>query len=53
MSRHAVFISSVFVSLLAGLPAAAHAQAREGFWLGVGGGFGSAGVSCDECAAGT
>ena len=49
MLRRAVFIGSVLVSLIAGIPTAAHAQPREGFWLGVGGGYGSAGVSCDDC----
>ena len=45
-----LIVSSTFVILAAGFPAAAHAQAREGFWIGVGGGYGSVGVSCDECS---
>ena len=28
---------------------AGHPQARQGFWIGLGGGYGSAGVSCDGC----
>jgi len=28
---------------------AQHAQVREGFWAGVGAGWGSMGVSCDGC----
>jgi len=50
MLLRAVFIGSAFVSLVAGIPTAAHAQPREGFWLGLGGGYGSAGVNCDDCA---
>src|SRR5262245_61344992 len=45
----AVFGGFVVAVLLAGIPASASAQAREGFWLGLGGGYGSAGVSCDDC----
>jgi hypothetical protein len=41
-------IGFVFVVLVAGIPGSASAQAREGFWFGMGGGYGSAGVSCDE-----
>lgn len=47
-----LIVSSTFVILAAGLPATAHAQAREGFWIGVGGGYGSAGADCDECGEG-
>ncbi len=28
---------------------AQHPQTRQGFWIGFGGGYGSAGVSCDGC----
>jgi len=36
-------VSSVVV------PSVATAQGRQGFWFGVGGGFGSADVTCDDC----
>lgn len=49
MWSRSVMVGLVFVTLLGGLPSAADAQAREGFWFGVGGGYGSAGISCDEC----
>ena len=48
MQRVAI-IGSLLVLLVPGLPSLAAAQAREGFWFGIGGGYGSAGVSCDEC----
>jgi opacity protein-like surface antigen len=28
---------------------AGHPQERQGFWIGLGGGYGSANVSCDDC----
>ena len=31
------------------MPAEASAQERQGFWFGIGGGYGWAGVSCDDC----
>ena len=37
------------VLLASPLAWAAHPQARQGFWIGFGGGYGSAGVSCDGC----
>jgi hypothetical protein len=42
------FLLGVFVAASL-LPSRAIAQDRAGFWFGVGGGFGSAGVSCDDC----
>jgi hypothetical protein len=45
-----IIVSSTFVMLAAGLPAAAQAQAREGFWIGAGVGYGSVGVGCDVCS---
>jgi hypothetical protein len=44
-------VGVLFVVLVAALPSAAGAQPREGFWFGAGGGYGSAGVACDECDA--
>ena len=46
----AAIIASALVTLVAGFPADARAQAREGFWIGAGGGYGSVGVGCDECS---
>jgi outer membrane protein with beta-barrel domain len=40
---------SVLALVVIMLPSAASAQERKGFWIGVGGGFGSADVSCDDC----
>lgn len=31
---------------------AGHPQERQGFWIGLGGGYGSAGVGCDGCDGG-
>ncbi len=36
----------------AGSAAAGHPQERQGFWLGIGGGYGSADATCDECGEG-
>jgi hypothetical protein len=36
----------------AGRASAEHAQERQGFWLGIGGGYGSADATCDECDGG-
>jgi hypothetical protein len=47
--NRAVTVGFVFGVLVGGIPISAHAQTREGFWFGVGGGYGSAGISCDEC----
>jgi hypothetical protein len=32
-----------------GMPSVSAAQNRQGFWFGVGGGYGSAGIDCDGC----
>jgi len=45
-----IMFASVFVGLV--LPSAAAAQDRRGFWLNVGGGVGSATVTCDDCEGG-
>lgn len=37
------------VSFVTVLPRAGYGQERQGFWVGVGGGYGSADASCDEC----
>jgi hypothetical protein len=37
------------VSLVTMLPRTSEGQERQGFWIGGGGGYGSADVSCDEC----
>lgn len=50
MWSRSVIVGLVFVTLIGGLPSAADAQAREGFWFGAGAGYGSVGVSCDECS---
>jgi len=40
----------MFLAVVCGLvPATGAAQERQGFWIGFGGGYGSAGVSCDDC----
>ena len=31
------------------MPSVSSAQDRQGFWFGVGGGYGSAGIRCDDC----
>jgi outer membrane protein with beta-barrel domain len=49
-ARHVVLVVASILCLM--LPATAFSQERAGFWFGIGGGFGSAGVSCDdECGA--
>ncbi len=35
-----------------GQASAEHPQKRQGFWLGIGGGYGSADATCDECDGG-
>ena len=47
MTVRTFFLGVLVVASL--LPTSAIAQDRAGFWFGVGGGFGSAGVSCDDC----
>lgn len=42
-------VSGVLALLWLTTPAKAAAQDRAGFWFGIGAGFGSAGVSCDDC----
>jgi hypothetical protein len=37
------------VSFVTIFPEAGYGQERQGFWIGGGGGYGSADVSCDEC----
>ena len=43
-------LTLVTLSLAAAPAAAQHPQTREGFWAGVGMGWGSFGLSCDGCA---
>jgi hypothetical protein len=40
------------VWLLASSASAGHPQDRQGFWIGLGGGYGSADASCDDCEGG-
>jgi hypothetical protein len=42
-------IGMAVAALWAGVPSAAAAQTREGFYFGLGGGIGSATASCDQC----
>lgn len=49
MRHTAIVVWSILIMWCLALPSAAVAQERAGFWGGVGGGYGSAGVSCDEC----
>lgn len=37
------------VAFVTNFPKAGYGQERQGFWIGVGGGYGSADASCDEC----
>jgi len=51
MRRHlrlAVVLSVLALSCVA-VPSVATAQERGGFWIGLGGGGGSAGIRCDDC----
>ena len=42
--------TSLVLALLCGAyPSSALAQNRQGFWFGLGGGFGSANATCDDC----
>ena len=47
-SRHVILVVFSAVAWLA-LPANAFSQERKGFWFGIGGGYGSAGISCADC----
>jgi hypothetical protein len=51
MRRTTIVLWSLALVCLA-IPARAHAQERKGFWIGAGGGYGSAGVSCEDCGGG-
>ena len=42
-------VASVFATSTVAFPSSAWAQNREGGWFGVGGGFGTANVTCDDC----
>lgn len=44
-----VVIGMAVAALWTGVPSAAVAQTREGFYFGLGGGIGSATASCDQC----
>ena len=49
-STHVSLTASCVLLLLGVLfPASAAAQDRKGFWFGIGGGYGSANVTCDDC----
>ena len=52
MRRHLTILGFVVVLSWVALPSSAFAQNRQGFWFGFGGGYGSAGVSCDDCEEG-
>jgi hypothetical protein len=41
-----------YVALASVASADSHARERHGFWIGLGGGFGSADVTCDDCGSG-
>ena len=43
-------ICALFAALLATTASAQQAQARQGFWIGGGMGYGSMGLKCDGCA---
>jgi hypothetical protein len=43
------FVLTVLTLAWIGMPSVAAAQNRQGFWFGVGGGYGSAGIACDDC----
>lgn len=47
-----VVVLSVLALSCVAVPSVATAQEREGFWIGVGGGIGSADLRCDDCDAG-
>jgi hypothetical protein len=51
MRRMMAVLWSVWAVGLGAVATPASAQDRQGFWIGAGGGFGSAGVSCDDCGA--
>ena len=54
MKRHLrrVVVLSVLALSWAAVPSIATAQEREGFWIGLGGGIGSAEIRCDDCDGG-
>ncbi len=43
---------AVIVLFAASTASAGHPQERQGFWIGFGGGYGSADASCDDCEGG-
>jgi hypothetical protein len=43
------WVFGVSLALLLAVPGSGSAQTRQGFWLGVGGGFGTAKATCDGC----
>lgn len=47
--RAGVIVGSVLILSCTVFPSSAAAQERQGFWFGLGGGYGSADVSCDDC----
>lgn len=50
--KRAGFLFCVVWLVGAGQAWAGHPQERQGFWLGIGGGYGSADATCDECGGG-
>jgi hypothetical protein len=53
--RRRVKVEAAFLGAFLGLTSTAvagHPQERQGFWIGLGGGYGSADVSCDDCEGG-
>jgi hypothetical protein len=49
--RKAFLIGVVWLAS-AGFASAEHPPERHGFWLGIGGGYGSADATCDDCGSG-
>jgi hypothetical protein len=47
--RRGLSVLSLWILCWLAPSAPAWAQDHQGFWVGLGGGFGSAGISCDEC----
>ena len=45
-------VLSAWVLWSVAVPVAANAQERDGFWFGIGGGGGSAAITCDDCNEG-
>ena len=54
MKRHLrlLIVLSVWALWSVAMPSAATAQERDGFWFGIGGGGGSAAITCDDCDEG-